>query len=130
MGEKTAPIGLPEQWPRGPGEATVSAVSSPGPGSIHITVELSADNPWLEGHFPGRPVLPGVVQLRWAITLAKHLWPQLGEVGAVSNLKFQKPVLPPAALRLELAHEPGSGRVDFSWHCEDQRCALGRVSFL
>ena len=59
------------------------------------------DHPSLPGHFPGRPVVPGVVLLDrvFAAIEAAH-----GPVGAVrlSQVKFLQPLLPGEAARVEL----------------------------
>lgn len=77
-----------------------------GDAGVRLRLAVAADCPWLEGHFPGRPVLPGVVQLRWAIQAASQIWPQLGDVSRLGNVKFQRPILPPAALTLALSFNP------------------------
>jgi len=49
------------------------------------------------GHFPGQPLLPGVIQLQWAQTLAERLWPAIAvaqKFGGTSRLKFKAPILP------------------------------------
>ena len=97
--------------------------------TICLDVSLDADCPWLTGHFPGRPVLPGVVQLRWAIACAREAWPDLGEVGELSNIKFQNPVLPPTTLELVLQRNRERGSVSFTWQAPDQRFSKGRVAF-
>lgn len=128
MTEQTKPV-LPAHWPTGPSEPRVSSATCPAPGKVVLKLDVKGDCPWLDGHFPDQPVLPGVVQLRWAVQLAALIWPQLDTVTAVSNLKFQHTVLPPAQLRLELQRHPETARVDFAWFVDDQRCALGRVAY-
>lgn len=119
---------LPRQWPAGPSEPQVISADITSPDTVTLDLHVPADCPWLEGHFPGQPVLPGVVQLRWALQLAALIWPDLGTVAAVSNLKFQSPVLPPARLRLLLQRHPQAARIDFTYHQGEQRCALGRAT--
>lgn len=124
-----ATLQLPADWPAGPSDPSVTHASSSGPDSVVLEIEVPADCPWLEGHFPDLPVLPGVVQLRWALQLAGLIWPEFDTVSAVNNLKFQHPVLPPARLRLELQRNADPARLDFAWYREEQRCSLGRVVF-
>lgn len=124
-----ARLKLPSGWPDTPADAQVASAVSTGPDTVTLALEVAADCPWLEGHFPGQAVLPGVVQLRWALQLAAIIWPDLQTVAAINNLKFQNPVLPPTPLRLELHRYREQPRVDFSYHLGEQRCALGRVVF-
>lgn len=62
---------------------------------------IDTSHPALPGHFPGRPVVPGVVLLdRVAAAVAQWKNAQLGELPQV---KFLRPLLPgeEATLRLE-----------------------------
>lgn len=120
---------LPSHWPAGPHDPPVIEATSAAPGHVVLDLRVPLECPWLEGHFPGQPVLPGVVQLRWAVQLAGLIWPEFDTVKAVSNLKFQNPVLPPAQLRLELQRHPEAARLDFAWYATGQRCSLGRVVY-
>lgn len=62
---------------------------------------IAADHPSLPGHFPGRPIVPGVVLLDrvYAAIEAAH-----GPLGAtrLSQVKFLQPLLPGASARVEL----------------------------
>ncbi len=49
---------------------------------------------FLEGHFEGFPVVPGVVQVGWAIEAAQAAFGAAPAVGAVENLKFKDLLLP------------------------------------
>ena len=75
-------------------------------------VELDID-PELDifrGHFPGRPVFPGVLQIEaaaqaclWILIGPQPKGSKLAEVlfAAVDSYKFKKPVVPPATLSME-----------------------------
>ena len=39
---------------------------------LKATLAIPADGPWFEGHFPGRPILPGVAELALAITALRE----------------------------------------------------------
>jgi 3-hydroxyacyl-[acyl-carrier-protein] dehydratase len=57
------------------------------------TAFVSADHPSLAGHFPGRPLVPGVMLLELAVEAARtHLG--CGRLTRVVAAKFLRPVLP------------------------------------
>ncbi len=57
---------------------------------------------WFDGHFPGDPILAGVVQIRWAIAAARELLGVTAGPAAVQQLKFKAPIRPGARLELEV----------------------------
>lgn len=87
------------------------------------------DLAYVEGHFPGSPVVPGVVQLRWALAAAEAL---LGGPAAPSRLdavKFKEMLRPGDAFRLVVEIEPdASGGAAFSYEVkrDDRTVSSGR----
>ena len=72
---------------------------------MHVRDEISPQHPALAGHFPGNPIVPGVVILRRvcrAVTQAHG-----GAVTAVPVVKFYAPLRPeePFDIGLERARE-------------------------
>jgi 3-hydroxyacyl-[acyl-carrier-protein] dehydratase len=66
------------------------------------TLRVPATHPALPGHFPGRPIAPGVVLLD-AVLRASEAW--LGRALSVSRLahaKFTAPLAPEEEARLQL----------------------------
>jgi 3-hydroxyacyl-[acyl-carrier-protein] dehydratase len=71
--------------------------------AVHrATVRIPATHPALAGHFPGRPIVPGVVLLQCVLDEAER-W--LGEALSVRTLpqaKFSTPLLPEQDAEVEL----------------------------
>ncbi len=68
--------------------------------TLSMALHIAPDLKWFEGHFPDNPVLPGVVQVHWAVSLAKKLLVSETQFSQVENLKFKSVVLPGMHLTL------------------------------
>lgn len=79
------------------------------PTQLEAEIRLNDAHPVFEGHFPGRPILPGVCQLQIIKELVeKHLGKRVS-IRSIRDLKFLSPVLPPDdnRLRISLSLAPG-----------------------
>ncbi len=87
---------------------------------------ISPDHPSLAGHFPGRPIVPGVVILTELIRATDDWLDWDPDPVSVSSAKFLRPLRPgePFMLRLEQlsAHE-----VSFAVLRKEVRIAAGRL---
>ena len=70
---------------------------------------VTASEPWFEGHFPGMPIFPGVLQLeamaQTAGILLNTVLKSEGKVAyylGVDNAKFRRMVVPGDQLRMEI----------------------------
>jgi acyl-coenzyme A synthetase/AMP-(fatty) acid ligase len=75
------------------------------------TVEIGADHPAFDGHFPGQPIVPGVLLLSLvmqAVARQPVLLQQLGPAPVIDSVKFTAPAGPGARLQVQLA-EQGRG---------------------
>jgi 3-hydroxymyristoyl/3-hydroxydecanoyl-(acyl carrier protein) dehydratase len=69
-------------------------------------LQIAADHPALPGHFPGAPLVPGVVLVDHVVLAAEQWLGQALSVAALTQAKFNAPLLPAqmARIRLQLKH--------------------------
>ncbi len=59
---------------------------------IQTTFRIDASHPALPGHFPGRPIVPGVVLLDRLADAVQREWGM--RIGKLPQIKFLRPLLP------------------------------------
>lgn len=82
-----------------------------------IELRIAADHPSFTGHFPGRPLLPGVALLAEVLEAVLADPELVGLVGAaphLSSAKFLAPVGPGATLVLRFETTPATLRFEIS----------------
>lgn len=87
-----------------PPDATPGA--SPGV-ALERDWPVPADHPAFAGHFPGQPILPGVVLLDEALQAARALVPSAAR-WSLPQAKFLRTVAPGEVLRLRVRTLPSS----------------------
>ena len=92
---------------------------------LHVVPEIAH----FAGHFPGAALLPGVVQVDWAVHFARQYLPLEGVFSALENLKFLGVIVPDTKLQLSLAWDAERKRLDFSYATSDRKYSVGRIVF-
>jgi 3-hydroxyacyl-[acyl-carrier-protein] dehydratase len=88
---------------------------------------ISADHPSLPGHFPGTPIVPGVVILD-EILAALTEWREDSHVTAIRAVKFLAPLKPQQPFTICLsAGQDAEDEVDFSCRVDDRVIVEGRL---
>lgn len=83
---------------------------------------------WFRGHFPGNPVLPGIVQLHWAVSVAQACYDYQGVPSEVLRLKFKSVVVPPTIVELAIS-SPRRGEIQFNYSGLGNQYSEGRLRF-
>ncbi len=96
---------------------------------VEIDLFVSPTLSFFEGHFPDFAILPGIVQVDWAIRLARtHL--AIGRLQPNEmQVKFRAPVLPSSRLTLALSVADGAKgpRLAFDYRAGETVHASGKI---
>lgn len=108
----------------------VIAVIKAEDGSVELTLDVPPDLTHFAGHFPAHPLLPGVIEVDWAVRLAEtHFALPRQRFSQLRNVKFTRPIRPGERLVCRLAWEAAAGRLSFAYTCAGQPCASGQLEF-
>lgn len=96
---------------------------------VSRSLGIAADHPAFDGHFPGRPLLPGVALLAEVLEAALRepaLAACIGNAPRLAVVKFLAPVRPGASLRIDFR----LGVRALEWHVGDgaRSVASGRIA--
>ncbi|CAD5203728.1 AMP-binding protein [Pseudomonas sp. FEN] len=121
-------------------QADVQALlRAPRPKGPEVLAQHQTDGEWLlqlavppdlayfSGHFPSTPVLPGVVQMDWALDLGRRLLELPAKFVGMEVLKFQQLVRPGDRLELSLRFDRERGKLHFAFRNATAACSSGRI---
>jgi 3-hydroxymyristoyl/3-hydroxydecanoyl-(acyl carrier protein) dehydratase len=77
-------------------------------------VRIAANHPSLPGHFPGKPIVPGVVLLDRVLIEAERWLQRSLRPSSLPNAKFTAPLLPEQEAELQLKLEGDELRFNLS----------------
>jgi 3-hydroxymyristoyl/3-hydroxydecanoyl-(acyl carrier protein) dehydratase len=88
---------------------------------ISTRLRIAADHPSLPGHFPGRPLVPGVIVLDRVVAAIER---ECGaRIVALPQVKFASPLLPEQDAELHI--EEKAGRLHFNVQRDGMPVASG-----
>ena len=90
---------------------------------------ISHDHPSLAGHFPGYPVVPGVVLLSEVLDTLRRGSAASLVVKGLPTVKFSSPLRPDEAVIIRVDEE-GAGQATFSCRVEARLVASGTIEFM
>lgn len=110
------------------------------PGKTGVGIKnVTVNEPFFQGHFPGNPIMPGVLIVeataQVACVVGLSLPENEGKLGVftgIDNLKFRRQVVPGDTLKIEvefLVFKMGMGKVKVKATVENEVACEGQIRF-
>jgi len=97
--------------------------------SLTCRVRVPYELPVFRGHFPSRPIVPGVVQIGWAVEIACAAGLVSGPFAGISAAKFRRVLQPGMDLGLRLDGQDERRQLSFEYSLGSMVVSGGRVQF-
>jgi hypothetical protein len=95
--------------------------------SLEATLFVPFDLRVFEGHFEGIPIVPGIVQVAWALAVAHDHLPHAGTFRGINAVKFRRLVRPGMELQLAMQWSAATRELRFEFRHEAVTMAIGRL---
>jgi len=97
--------------------------------SLTCRLLVPDDLPIFRGHFPTVPIVPGVVQIGWAVELARAHGLVTGRFKGITTAKFRRLVQPGMSLAARLEQGAPTGQLQFRYEFGGAVISTGRLQF-
>jgi 3-hydroxymyristoyl/3-hydroxydecanoyl-(acyl carrier protein) dehydratase len=96
---------------------------------VELDLLIPANLSSFRGHFPELPILPGIVQVHWAIGFARLYFPIDASPPRAMQVKFRNVITPDERIRLVLTYAPDRRKLSFE--CRDAQAvrSSGVITF-
>lgn len=91
-------------------------------------MRISLDHPSLAGHFPGHPVVPGVVLLDSVLAALRERFAHKVGIATMPAVKFHAPVRPGGEFEVQFTERPGGETLNFEVRAEGILCVSGTLT--
>lgn len=97
-------------------------------GATRFDLGLPADHPAFDGHFPGAPILPAVVQIDWVVRIAGTALGLDLHAACDFRVKCQRAITPgDRQVALTLRVDRAKGTLDFAYAIDGVTASSGRI---
>jgi 3-hydroxyacyl-[acyl-carrier-protein] dehydratase len=106
----------------------ISVTRNPDQSVASLQLAIHPDLNGFDGHFDGTPIVPGVLQIYWALQFANiHLRPVSPlDISNLEAIKFQHLMTPGIEVRLEL--ELVNAKLQFVFSSPSKRYSSGKIA--
>mgnify|MGYP002700669589 CR=1 FL=1 len=97
--------------------------------SVVLTLFVPEALLYFDGHFDQASLLPGVVQIDWAVHFGRQLFDCTGEFSSLEVIKFKEVISPNQQVELTLQFKESKNKLLFSYQSDNGVCSSGRIVF-
>jgi 3-hydroxyacyl-[acyl-carrier-protein] dehydratase len=105
-------------------------IETPTLGNLAATFLFTDDQDVFRGHFPGKPILPGVFQIEMIKFALETATGQVYRLARIDKCKFLKPVLPGQAITVNTSWVENENAIDVKGTVECDGAAAAKVSLV
>ena len=98
-------------------------------GVLTLELQVPPELAYFAGHFPQAPVLPGAVQVAWALALAAQRLGTPARCRQMEALKFQRLLRPGDRVQLSLRYDMARQKLYFAYRRGDTAYSSGRLAW-
>lgn len=102
---------------------------SPAADGIILNLRIPEDLAYFNGHFDETPIVPGVVQIQWAVHYAKQFLLNNQRFSHMESIKFKELLLPGQKLELRLRNFKEANKLEFCYYSPTCEYSSGRIYF-
>jgi len=95
--------------------------------NIVLTLQVPESLLYFDGHFDQASLLPGVVQIEWAVHFGRQLFDISGEFSSLEVVKFKEVISPDQKVELTLQFKEDKKKLVFSYQSKNGACSSGRI---
>jgi 3-hydroxymyristoyl/3-hydroxydecanoyl-(acyl carrier protein) dehydratase len=99
------------------------------PNQVRLELALAPDLVFFEGHFPSCAILPGVVQIGWAIDYARRHLGLQGQCVGMKAVKFSRAIQPHMPVTLTATLRAEGAQLHFVYQSQATECSSGIALF-
>jgi 3-hydroxymyristoyl/3-hydroxydecanoyl-(acyl carrier protein) dehydratase len=96
---------------------------------VRLELNIGRDLSYFEGHFEGCPLVPGVVQVGWAIELGRQYLVFQGRFRGMRAVKFMRVIVPETLITLQLDYNEATRELDFAFDVGERAVSSGTMLF-
>lgn len=85
---------------------------------IQARVVADASSPWFAGHFPDKPILPGIAQLKMVADVISQATQSPMGIWQLTRIKFKKIIVPGEELEMHIT--PAAAANQYTFHITSQ----------
>jgi 3-hydroxymyristoyl/3-hydroxydecanoyl-(acyl carrier protein) dehydratase len=97
--------------------------------TLELTLYISENLSCFAGHFPNFPILPGVMQLNWAVSYARDFFALQAPVMNVERLKFTCPIQPNMTVQFSISLDSEKKFAHFRYYSSTHLASQQQLTF-